>query len=316
MGEFWTQALSGIVATIVGGLIVALIPLGTRSSRWQSQKRIKAVNRGGTQVIVDDVQGDVDVSIDDRRYIIVQENIEESYAPAKSKGKSDSSDEIWLVGIGAVLVATLFLMTYSILFWVIVGMIIGLAATLFLTIARTFRARLWSWRATGVVVQVLASIAGAGYAWYSVFNLTWRAYTITSLNQRVSDAAATISTPNRSGNQWMTNIFGYISELVKMDFPNGLAFVISILGAVVVSGTMLIWTWSALFDWNAYVGFIHGRASQRMGKRAYRYSRSGWGDIGMIIFTVAIVLFFASGLFLNLVDGSLVKSLSSLSPLR
>ncbi|MDO5753367.1 hypothetical protein [Arthrobacter sp.] len=256
----------------------------------------------------------MDVSIDARRYLNVQKNIELSYPPAKTESGSNSGEELWFIGLVAVAVAALFLMTYQILFGLAVGMVFGQVVTLVIAIVRTSKARLWTWNAAGVGVRVLMSIGAVATAWFSVFNLTWHNYTITSLRQRVTEAVAgtPVSADSSPVARFATNVFGHIAELVKLDFPNGLLFVISVLGAVALSGAMLIWAWSALFDWNAYAGFIHGRSSRRLGKRASRFLDNGWKEILLVVVVTIIVFLFASGWILTLADGSLTENLFSI----
>lgn len=305
------QTLSNFLATIFGAGFVSLIAWATRSRRWRSkpsvplraQSKVNARNgRGGTQVIVaEKVDGDVHVAIDNSREIVVQNIAASRLATAQAKqSQSQSNETIWLLVAAAILTAGLFVSYHQFLFWLNVGIVLGLLGTLALGVVRASRHRLWNLQAFAIVFEVGLSLVATVWAWVGVATVTWRGSTVGSISERVNQAAmANEPTPSTLG-VIVDAVLDPAAQLVMITFQDQtLTMVLTLMAAVVLAALALVMSWASLFDWLAFMGFVFGHAdSKRLAKRAYRFEKRGWGRFWAHVIVCAMVIFFATGLFL------------------
>lgn len=309
MDSFWSGTLSSVTAAAIGWVFSALIGLLTRKTRWkrpqrghQTSEKVYARNRDGNQVVVagDSFEGNVQI-VDART--IVHQNMSIS-SPQQAKSDEDQHAEIVAVAVGALIAGALFLTLRVPLMWFTAGMACGLLVTLFIAVRRTSASGLWSWQAGGTVVEVVIAVAAAIYSWIGVSTQSWRGNSIESISQKVETASTAHPAPPGILKE-LPELIGRAMELFKADPPYSFFFVVVLLGAVVMSGALLLRSWSSLFDWCAYVGFIHGQGSQRLERRAKRFESRGLKDWFGNLLVVVITVAFASGLFLLLIDAAL-----------
>ncbi|HKU10925.1 MAG TPA: hypothetical protein VJQ61_06820 [Sinomonas sp.] len=304
MNEFWTQVFSGIVATVVGTVLSTLILTRTRRERWKPAKVVAKNGRGGTQVIVgDSAEGDVNVDVDNSRQIVVQ-NIAASPDPGARRGNSADGDQTWLLVVGAVIAAGLFVTYHQVLFWLMVGFMLGLLITLATAMVRTSRHGLWSSSAVGAVCEVLLSLGTAGFAAVSVATIQNHGRTLDDLSQQVAAAQAANRHDSGPVGTVISAMVDPALQLIKIGLADGqLTFALVLLGASIISSLIMIRSWGSLFDWLAYVGFVFGRsASKGMAKRAYRFEERTWKAVAMHAVLCAIACLLASGWLVMLTD--------------
>jgi hypothetical protein len=204
------------------------------------------------------------------------------------------------------LIATgLFLSYHPILLWLTVGITIGLLVTLVMAVLRAARFRLWDGAAILLIIEVVLSLTAAAVAWVGVATLSWHGTTIGQLSDRVNAATAA----NQPAPDLMSAIFDAVLDpaiqLIKLGFQDQtLLLALTLMGAVLLSSLMLIWSWLGLFDWMAYTGFVYGQTTKKwLVKRAIRFENRSWGGFWAHLVLCAIVVLFATGLFLSFVDG-------------
>lgn len=307
MDEFWTGTLSSVAAAAIGWVFSALVGILTRKSRWkpvekeeQPAEKVYAQNAYGNQVVVagDEFGGNIQI-LDDRT--IVHQNMSFSSPPAKEN--ENSGAELVPVVVGALVASALFLTFRVPLMWFTVGMVCGLLMTLIVAVRRTFAAHVWSQQAVGTVFEVVVAIAVTISSWFGVLTQSWHGNSIESISQKVLTASDAHLPPSGM----MREPFDLITratELLKANPPYSVTVVLVMLGAVFLSGTLLVKSWSSLFDWLAYVGFRYGTASQRLGRRAERFENRGWKDWVASLVLGAITATLASGAFFMFVDAA------------
>lgn len=307
MDSFWSSTLSSVTAAAIGWVFSALIGILTRKSRWRhaekgkhTAEKVYAQNRDGNQVVVAGDGFDGNVQIVDGR-TIVHQNMSISSPQAKSDG--DHQAEMVAVLVGGLVASALFLTLRVPLMWFTAGMACGLLVTLFIAVRRTSAFGLWGWQAVGTIVEVVIAVAAAIYSWIGVSTQSWHGNSIESIAQKVQSASAAHPAPPGILRE-LLELIGRAIELFKVDPPYSFAVVLVLLGAVVMSGALLIRSWSSLFDWCAYVGFIHGPASQRLERRAKRFESRGLKDLVGSLLAVVITAAFASGVFFLLIDAA------------
>ncbi|MDR6689058.1 hypothetical protein J2Y41_004662 [Arthrobacter sp. 1088] len=154
-----------------------------------------------------------------------------------------------------------------------------------------------------MVSELLVAVAVAVYAWIGVYTQNWHGNTLESIGQKVQEASAGHVPPQGFGRE-VFDILGQAVELVKADPPYGFSLVIVLLGAVVVSGSLLVRSWFSLFDWCAYIGFFRGTASRGLKQRAERFDRRGWKEWLRNLFFALIGAGFASGLVFKFLEAA------------
>jgi hypothetical protein len=297
--SFWIPTASNLVATIVGGLLVALIPIGTRPNLWHQVNQVTTV------------QGDLHQHVDNSR-LVVETNISQS-RKSSSDQKPSGDDPIWVAVVACLIATGLFLTYHLILLSLTVGIALGLLATLVMAVRRTARFRLWDGAGILLVIEVALSLGAAALAWVGVANLSWHGTTIGQLSDRVNAAAAANQpTPGIIGTV-VDTVLDPALQLIKLGFQDQTLFLaLTLMAAVLLSSLMLIWSWLGLFDWMAYLGFVYGQTTKkRLVKRAIRFENRSWGGFWAHVALCAIVALFATGLFLSFIDGLMSQGLIS-----
>jgi hypothetical protein len=313
---FWIHTASNQLATIVGVLLVALIALETRLSLWHQTDEADTahgnVHANAHGNAPDNARRRVDDSrrrVDDDRPVI-ETNLSRSQHGVPSSQTATTDGDAWVAVAACVLATGLFIFSHELLFWLTVGIALGLLVTLVRAARRTVRLRLWNRAAIFLIVEVALSLAAAVLAWVGVASLSWHGTSMGHLSERVSEAA--------TANQPDPGFVGALADvmvdpalqLIRLGFQDQtLLLVVTLMGAVLLSTLTLVWSWLILFDWLAYVGFIDGQTTKkRLMKRALRFERRSWSGVWAHVVVCGIVALCSTGLLLASVDEGLAVS--------
>jgi hypothetical protein len=201
-------------------------------------------------------------------------------------------------------------LSHELLFWLTVGIALGLLVTLVRAVRRTVRLRLWNRAAIFLIVEVALSLAAAVLAWVGVSSLSWHGTSMGHLNERVTAAATT----NQPDPGFVGALVDVISDpalqLIRLGFQDQtLLLAVILMGAVLLSTLTLVWSWLILFDWLAYVGFVDGQTTKkRLMKRALRFERRSWSGLWAHIVVCGVAALFSTGLLLAFLEEGLAAS--------
>ena len=247
--------VSGLIAIGSGFAFAALVPLGTRAALWRPFGAQRAASGGSKR-------------------LIMLKNIQASYSPPAQKRSGAFDENWWILLVGSALAVGLLASYSSFLFWLTIGVIVGLVATVGVAIWRAMRHSLWSRKSGLVALEVTFSLGTAIWAWTGI----------------------TTGSPYN---------FAFGSVIALFIF-------IATLTAVVLSTAALIMSWSALFDWLANLGFVAGKAGQPLATRAVRFERRGLSQTikQLALCTLAVLLATVQPMSVHFANQLLLSALS------
>jgi len=268
---------------------------------------------GGIAVAtVDSPDTNTNITVDNRRKFVIN-NVHNAFPQSQGAGKpGTSNDEAWgFVLLGALAVG-LFATHFDVVLWFAIGAVIGLFTTAALGARRARQLRLWDKSKDALIVfEVVLTVIVTVWAWVSVLTSTHKGSSLEALRVRVEAGAAAMPLQSGGFQRWLGTVLNPIVAFFKVSSAEGqLVFAISLTFAVFISFMLLCVAWLRLNDWYSYMGFFFKEGNERAGKRATRYIERRFSDVWGFVILAALAVFFASGLFPQLMDASFSGAIS------
>lgn len=288
------------ISAVLGALIVAAIPIGTRPSLWTGSSRTSVRNSNGQQVYAPNSTGPINPTQHNvvlTTHQTIHQNIRSS---ATSTGTTQAApgNRPLAVVIGLVMftLTTVYSRGYEAAVGFAIGVSIALAVIVIVLIYRTCKAELFAVQSLAASTRILSAIVLLLAAAWSAVGRTWGGYSMadvrTQLEKLTERAAYSEGVLAWAGSRTIVPAF-------KMFFSEPQLALVGIfaLGAMIVA---LIWAWSAIstaFAWSSYLGFQHGATTKkRVIARASKFealnARFAWSSLGGTALIAAMVFGF------------------------
>lgn len=300
------------ISAFIGGGAVAVVPsIVQLFRRRRAGARIApaeasgSADRGASAIVVGgDLEGDVGVSIDNSRSIVIH-NMKESSPEGVPAADTSTNGTEWLAVAVMVVAAGLFASYYMVLSWFTLGAALGGLFTAISGGIRAWRIRLWDRGSTIIVIDVILTAVAVVWTWVAIFTSEHRGTTLEGLRTRIADEAALAPTQSGPVGWFISFVVSPLAAFIKIGVAeNQLLFIVSLFGAFLLSLALLLLTWSRLYDWYSYVGFLYGTGNERAVSRAVRHLDLRATDSVVVAILATIVIMFASGVFVWLSSGS------------
>ena len=282
----------GTISAVLGALIVAIIPIGTRPSLWTGGDRDSVRNRNGQQVYAPNSTGPIN-STQHNVVLTIHQNIRSS---ATSTGTTQAApdDRPWAVVFGLVMftLTAVYTRGYEAAVGFAIGVSIALAVILVVLIYRTCKAELFAVQSLGACARILSAIVLLLAAAWSAVGRTWGGYSMADVRTQL-EILTEPATPSEGTVAWAGSRTAV--PVFKMFFSEPQLALVGIfaLGAMIFA---LVWAWSAVstaFAWSSYLGFRHGATTKRrVIVRASKFetlnARFAWSSLGATALFAAV----------------------------
>lgn len=290
----WSDIATGTISAVLGALIVALIPIGTRPSLWTGSSRTSVRNRNGQQVYAPNSTGPI-TQMQHHVHLTTQQtihqNIQASATPsAHQQTPKDDRPLLIVLSIGLVTLIAVYSRSYEVVIGFALGISLALAAVLIALICRAIKTQLFAGQALAACTRIFSAILLLLVASWSTVYKSWGGYSMTELRSRLE----MLTEPAAFDDgilPWAGSRTTAPAAKLLFTEPQLALVGMFALGAMVLA---LMWAWSAAstaFDWSSYLGFQRGvttkkRVIVRAKKFAALDSRFAWSSLGFIVFFI------------------------------
>ncbi|GGF17384.1 hypothetical protein [Subtercola lobariae] len=304
MSDFWVATLSEVIAGLLSGVVLALIPLvvtrkkaGTIAGAGGRNSASAAEN--GNQI---HVGGDVlgDVTINDQRVSITQ-NISASLAAQASGGgvssnSASSNGRLAAACCAFVALACLFVFYHPIALGLMVGAVVGLLVNFVVVVIRTSHAALWSGRTRQSCARVAAAVGVAVTSWVAIYTTTIHGYNLLAMQVILGRTSVDLAVTNSAITNVVEAVLGPIRQVIEQFGAEGLMFLVCLLAGALFSAVVVFRAWQLVFDWASFVRFASGNAPLSVTARAKKFRRENLMWLAELALAGTIAIVFASGL--------------------
>lgn len=288
------------ISAVLGALIVAAIPIGTRPSLWTGSSRTSVRNSNGQQVYAPNSTGPINPTQHNvvlTTHQTIHQNIQSS---ATSIGTTQTAPDNrpWAVVLGLAMftLTAVYSRGYEAAVGFAIGVSIALAAILVVLIYRTYKAELFAAQSLAASARILSGIVLLLAASWSALGRTWGGYSMadvrTHLEELTEPTALDAGVVPWAGSRTTVPAFKMFFSEPQLALVGTFA-----LGAMIFA---LIWAWSAVstaFAWSSYLGFQHGATTKkRVIARASEFealdTRFAWSSLGVTVLFATVIFGF------------------------
>lgn len=296
----WSDIAAGTISAVLGALIVAVIPIGTRPSLWTGGSRTSVRNGSGQQVYAPNSTGPITQTqhhVQLTTQQTIHQNIRTSAATADNQQvPKDERPLLVVIGVAIVTLIAVYSRSYEVVIGFAIGTSFALAAVLITLIYRTFKAQLFTGQALAACTRIFSAILLLSVASWSTVYGSWSGYSMADLRARLemlTDPAAF----DEGFLPWAGSRTTIPAAKLLFTEPHLALVGMFALGAMVLA---LMWAWSAAstaFAWSSYIGFQRGattnkRVITRAKKFAELEARFAWSSLGFTVFFIVFTFGF------------------------